>query len=240
MKIVQYTNGGQMGCGVQIDDKVFYSGYDDTISLIRDGERGLEHAAAMAESADPVRFDRIVAPLKPGKIFGSGVNYRSHGDEEENYEFPDEVVWDFIKLPSSVIGPDEPIVLPPEDDVIKRRPGGSARFSEHGFAVDYEVELGVVISRQAKNIRAEDAMEYIFGYTIINDVGSRSVQFHNRQADLGKNFDTFCPMGPCIVTRDELPGLEGHSYSVTRERRTSSKRTCRGADRSPLPLGLSG
>ena len=67
MKIVQYTNGGQMGCGVQIDDKVFYSGYDDTISLIRDGERGLEHAAAMAESADPVRFDRIVAPLKPGR-----------------------------------------------------------------------------------------------------------------------------------------------------------------------------
>ena len=88
MKIVQYTNGGQMGCGVQIDDKVFYSGYDDTLSLIRDGERGLEHAAAMAESADPVHFDRIVAPLKPGKIFGSGVNYRSHGDEEENYEFP--------------------------------------------------------------------------------------------------------------------------------------------------------
>ena len=88
MKIVQYTNGGQTGCGVQIDDKVFYSGYDDTLSLIRDGERGLEHAAAMAESADPVRFDRIVAPLKPGKIFGSGVNYRSHGDEEETMSFP--------------------------------------------------------------------------------------------------------------------------------------------------------
>jgi len=202
---VQYVNGGQTGCGLQIGDAVFYSGYDDTLSLIRDGERGLERAETMAGSTDPVRYDRIIEPLRPGKIFGSGVNYRSHGDEEEGYEFPDEVVWDFIKLTSAVVGPGEPIVIPPNDDVIKRLPGGPARLSEHGFAVDYEVELGVVIGKRAKNVRAEDGLDYIFGYTVMNDVGSRSVQFHNKQADLGKNFDTFCPMGPCIVTRDELP-----------------------------------
>ena len=205
MRIVQYVNGAQAGCGIQVGDDVFYSGYADTLSLIRDGERGLERAQRAAESSDPVHFDRIIEPLRPGKIFGSGVNYRSHGDEEDNYVFPDEVVWDFIKLTSAVIGPNEPIVLPPTDDVIKRLPGGPAPLSEYGFAVDYEVELGVVIGKQAKNVRAEDGLDYIFGYTVINDVGARSVQFHNKQADLGKNFDTFCPMGPCIVTRDELP-----------------------------------
>src|SRR5205823_14617418 len=133
----QYINGGQTGCGVQVGDDVFYSGYDTTLALICDGERGLERAAAGAASGDPVRYDRIIEPIRPGKIFGSGVNYRSHGDEEEGYEFPDEVVWDFIKLTSAVIGPDEPIVIPPTDDVIKRIPGGPARLSEYGFAVDY-------------------------------------------------------------------------------------------------------
>jgi 2-keto-4-pentenoate hydratase/2-oxohepta-3-ene-1,7-dioic acid hydratase in catechol pathway len=205
MRIVQYVNGGQTGCGVQIDGDVFYSGYETTLALIRDGERGLERAAANPSTTDPVHYDRIIEPLRPGTIFGSGVNYRSHGDEDEGYVFPDEVVWDFIKLTSAVIGPGEPIVIPPNDDVIKRQPGGPAPLSEYGFAVDYEVELGVVIAKNAKNVRAEDGFDYIFGYTVINDVGSRSVQFHNKQADLGKNFDTFCPMGPCIVTRDELP-----------------------------------
>jgi 2-keto-4-pentenoate hydratase/2-oxohepta-3-ene-1,7-dioic acid hydratase in catechol pathway len=208
MRIVQYINGGQRGCGVQVGDDVFYSGYPDTLALIRDGERGLERAQQFADSTDPVHFDRIIEPIRPGTIFGSGVNYRSHGDEDPDYEFPDEVVWDFIKLTSAVIGPGDPIVIPPNDDVIKRQPGSAAPLSEYGFAVDYEVELGVVLSKKAKNVRAEDGFEYIFGYTVINDAGSRSVQFHNRQADLGKNFDTLCPMGPCIVTRDELPDWE--------------------------------
>jgi 2-keto-4-pentenoate hydratase/2-oxohepta-3-ene-1,7-dioic acid hydratase in catechol pathway len=208
MRLVQYRNGGQTGCGVQVGEQVFFTGYADTMSLICDGERGLERAATASEASEPVAYDCIIHPLMPGVIFGSGVNYRSHGDEDPDYVFADEVQWDFIKLPSSVIGPDEPIVIPPNDDVIKRVPGGPAPLSEHGFAVDYEVELGVVIGKRAKNVRAEAAMEHVFGYTVINDVGSRSVQFHHNQRDLGKNFDTFCPMGPCIVTADELPDYE--------------------------------
>ena len=185
---------------------VFAAGYADTLSLIRDGERGLEAAAAAAEGARSRRVDRLLAPLtNPGKIFGSGVNYASHGDEEPGFVFPDEVVWDFIKLSSAIVGPGDAIVIPPTDDVIVRRPGGAATFSEHGFAVDYEVELGVVLGTRAKNVRREDALDHVFGYTVFNDVGARSIQFHNGQRDLGKNFDTFCPMGPCIVTRDELP-----------------------------------
>jgi 2-keto-4-pentenoate hydratase/2-oxohepta-3-ene-1,7-dioic acid hydratase in catechol pathway len=99
-------------------------------------------------------------------------------------------------------------VIPPADDVIRRLPGGPAPFGEHGFAVDYEVEFGVVLGARAKNVRRDDALDHVFGYTVFNDVGARAVQFHNGQRDLGKNFDTFCPMGPCIVTKDELPDWE--------------------------------
>jgi 2-keto-4-pentenoate hydratase/2-oxohepta-3-ene-1,7-dioic acid hydratase in catechol pathway len=209
MRIVQYEINGARGCGVQREGAVFPTSYADTLTLIRDGERGLEHAAAAPERADPVEVDRLFAPLtNPGKIFGSGVNYRSHGDEEPGFVFPDEVVWDFVKVASAIIGPGEAIVIPPADDVIVRSAGGAAQFAEHGFAVDYEVEFGVVIGSRAKNVAREDALDNVFGYTVFDDVGSRSVQFHNGQRDLGKNFDTFCPMGPCIVTKDELPDWE--------------------------------
>jgi 2-keto-4-pentenoate hydratase/2-oxohepta-3-ene-1,7-dioic acid hydratase in catechol pathway len=208
MRIVQYLTGTQIACGVQVGDDVFATGYDDTLDLIRDGEQGLERAAA-AQGGDPVSFDRIIHPLRPGTIFGSGVNYTSHGDEDPDYVPADELRWDFTKLSSAVIGPNEDIVIPPNDDVIKRVPGDTAGpLREHGFAVDYEVEFAVVIGKAAKNVRAEDALDYVFGYTVINDVGARSVQFHNYQIDLGKSFDTFCPMGPCIVTKDELPDWE--------------------------------
>jgi 2-keto-4-pentenoate hydratase/2-oxohepta-3-ene-1,7-dioic acid hydratase in catechol pathway len=210
MRIVQYESAGQKGCGVEVDGHVVATGYRDTLSLIRDGERGLATAAEAAGRGDPVRIDRLLAPLtNPGKIFGSGVNYASHGDEEPGFVFPDEVVWDFIKVASAIIGPGEAIVIPPADDVIRRLAGGPAQFGEHGFAVDYEVEFGVVIGARAKNVHRDDALDHVFGYTVINDVGARSVQFHNGQRDLGKNFDTFCPMGPCIVTKDELPDWEG-------------------------------
>lgn len=216
MRLVQYANGTQTGAGVEVGGEIYFTGYVDMLALILDGERGLERAATAPDRGDPVHVDRLIAPLtNPGKIFGSGVNYRSHGDEEPGYEFPDEVVWDFIKLPSAIVGPGEEIVIPPTDDVIKRAPGGAARLSEHGFAVDYEVEFGVVIGKRAKNVRRENALDTIFGYTVFNDVGARSVQFHNRQADLGKNFDTFCPMGPCIVTRDELSDWENVRIEAT-------------------------
>ena len=106
-------------------------------------------------------------------------------------------------MPSTVIGPDVPIVIPPHDRVILR---------PDGYNVDYEVEFGVVMGRPARNVAQAGALDYVFGYTVFNDVGSRAVQFAKRpgyglQADMGKNFDTFCPMGPVIVTKDEIPDL---------------------------------
>lgn len=204
MRLVTYQSGGTVAVGVERDGGVFPSGYAEMLALIRDGEAGLERAGAAAERAEPVGVDRLLAPIpRPGTIFGSGVNYKSHGDEEPGFVFPDEPQIDFIKTPNAVIGPGEPIVIPPHDRVIIR---------PDGYKVDYEVEFGVVIGRRCRNVSRDEALDYVFGYTVFNDVGSRAVQFPKRegmgrQADLGKNFDTFMPMGPAIVTRDEIPDL---------------------------------
>ena len=213
--------------------EIFPTGFNDTLSLIRAGPAGLERASAVASRESAVSHDRLIAPLtNPGKIFGSGVNYRSHGDEEPGFVFPDEVVWDFIKVSSAIVGDGADIVIPPTDDVIKRLRGGNAKFSEFGFAVDYEVELGVVIGKTAKNVRRDQAMPYIWGYTVFNDVGARSVQFHNGQRDMAKNFATFCPMGPCIVTADELPDWQNIRLE-SRVNGSSASRRWPAADRAP-------
>ena len=82
MRIVQYELRGVVGCGIEAGGQVHPTGYTDTLALIRDGERGLEAAAAAVERSEPVTVERLLAPLtSPGKIFGSGVNYASHGDE---------------------------------------------------------------------------------------------------------------------------------------------------------------
>lgn len=196
MRLVTYANGGQTGVGAEIDGKVHFTGYADMLALIRDGEAGLERARRTAASSGPVAYDRLLAPIpRPGKILGCGVNYRSHGDEEPGFVFPDEPTVDFVKVSTAVIGPDAEIVIPPSDRVIRRE----------NYNVDYEVELGVVFGKTAKNVRQADALGYVFGYTVFNDVGARAVQFKNRQVDLGKGFDTFAPMGPCILTADEMP-----------------------------------
>lgn len=200
MKLVTYANGDQTGVGVCRDGddgvETVFTGYADMLDLIADGERGLDRARTAAAKGRPVRYDKLLAPIpRPGTIFGCGVNYASHGDEEPGFVFPDEPVVDFIKLPSAVIGPGDDIVIPPHTGLINR-PGG--------FQVDYEVELGVVIGRTVRGVAAADALSAVFGYTLFNDVGARAVQFKNRQADLAKNFDTFAPMGPCIVTADAI------------------------------------
>lgn len=131
---------------------------------------------------------RILAPIpRPGKILCSGINYRSHKDENPNATMPSEPFF-FSKVPSCVIGPGEAIVKPNQTTQL-----------------DYEVEFAVVIGRVMKATRESDVMACIAGYTILHDVSARDVQFKDNQITLGKNFDTFCPMGPCLVTRDELP-----------------------------------
>jgi 2-keto-4-pentenoate hydratase/2-oxohepta-3-ene-1,7-dioic acid hydratase in catechol pathway len=129
----------------------------------------------------------LLAPIpRPGKILCSGVNYRSHVDENPNARLPDEPFF-FAKLPSAVIGPGEPIVHP--------------RITQQ---LDYEVELAIVIGSTMRRTVPEQVMQHIAGYTLLHDVSARDVQFKDNQITLGKNFDSFCPLGPCIVTADEV------------------------------------
>ncbi|MCI0747975.1 MAG: fumarylacetoacetate hydrolase family protein [Verrucomicrobia subdivision 3 bacterium] len=131
---------------------------------------------------------KILAPLpRPGKILCSGINYRGHKAENPDAKMPSEPFF-FSKLPSSVIGPGEPIIKPSQTEQL-----------------DYEVEFAVVIGRAMKRAPESAVMDCIAGYTILHDVSARDVQFKDSQITLGKNFDTFCPLGPCIVTKDELP-----------------------------------
>jgi len=123
----------------------------------------------------------------PGKIVCVGLNYADHASEQ-NIEPPKSPVL-FAKFPTSVIGPGQPITWP----------------SESSSQVDYEAELAVVIGRRARNVAARDAMSYVAGYTCANDVSARDAQFSDGQWIRGKSFDSFCPMGPHLVTSDEVP-----------------------------------
>ncbi len=131
---------------------------------------------------------QILAPLtRPGKIICIGLNYADHAAEQDIAKAPEHPLL-FAKFNTSIIGPDEAIRWPA--DVTND--------------IDYEAELAVIISKEAKNVSVADAMDYVFGYTIINDVTARDIQNSDKQWIRGKSFDTFCPMGPVIVTMNEI------------------------------------
>ncbi|OGO17034.1 MAG: hypothetical protein A2Z14_08965 [Chloroflexi bacterium RBG_16_48_8] len=149
----------------------------------------------MTKEADPVfksiaiHLDRvtILAPLSnPSKVIGIGLNYADHC-REQNILLPESILL-FAKFPSSIIGPNESIKWD----------------TEMSKEVDYEAELGVIIGREAFRIEPEEAWDYIAGYSIVNDVSARDVQFTDRQWVRGKSFNTFCPIGPYLITRDEI------------------------------------
>jgi 2,4-diketo-3-deoxy-L-fuconate hydrolase len=187
MRLVTYAADGVRRVAVRRDGELVDTGYDDMIDLIRAGAEGVERAARAAESGEPVRAARLLAPVpRPGKILCSGINYASHKEENPGAVFPEEPFF-FSKLPTAVIGPGEPIVIPrPETNT------------------DYEVELAMVIGRTGKRLTQESALEYVFGWTILHDVSARDVQFKDNQITLGKGPDTFSPIGPEIVTSEEL------------------------------------
>lgn len=142
---------------------------------------------------------RLLAPLPLPRrnLFCVGRNYHAHAKELRDSVFKDNPktvdAWPivFTKVPEAVVGPADPVQLP------------GAAISEQ---IDYEAELTIVIGRGGRNIQRANALKHVYGYTIINDVTARDVQMRHAQWDLGKSFDTFCPMGPWIVTADELDG----------------------------------
>ncbi|MBW2646173.1 MAG: fumarylacetoacetate hydrolase family protein [Deltaproteobacteria bacterium] len=135
----------------------------------------------------------LLSPCRPSKIVAIGLNYRSHA-QELGMELPDEPML-FLKPSTAVIGPGEYICYPPMSQ-----------------RVDYEAELAVVIGKRAKNIKEDDAEDYIFGYTCINDVTARDLQKKDIQFTRSKCFDTFAPIGPCIETELDPGRVKVESY----------------------------
>jgi 2-keto-4-pentenoate hydratase/2-oxohepta-3-ene-1,7-dioic acid hydratase in catechol pathway len=136
-------------------------------------------------------------PVPRRNVWCVGRNYHAHAKELQASVFKnsntDTQAWPivFTKVPECVVGPFDDVLLP------------GAAVSEQ---IDYEAELAVVIGQGGKNILQADAMKHVFGYTVVNDVTARDVQMRHQQWDMGKSFDTFCPMGPWIVTADEIDG----------------------------------
>ncbi|HEY7736702.1 MAG TPA: fumarylacetoacetate hydrolase family protein [Candidatus Limnocylindrales bacterium] len=161
--------------------------------LIAAGSPGLDRLRAAAVDARawkrsaPIAETDLLPPLgRPGKIVAIGRNYREHA-AEEGVEPPTAPLI-FAKWPSSVVGPGAEIRWDP-------------RLSRQ---VDYEAELAVVVGRSARRVGTAQALDHVFGYTCLNDVSARDLQFGDGQWVRGKSLDTFCPMGPALVTSDEI------------------------------------
>jgi 2-keto-4-pentenoate hydratase/2-oxohepta-3-ene-1,7-dioic acid hydratase in catechol pathway len=135
---------------------------------------------------EPLADARLLAPLRPGKIVAIGLNYRDHIRETGMDQPAAPMV--FAKFPSSVIGPDEAVVI---DAAVTQR-------------VDWEVELAVVVGRELRNVSESDALDGVFGYTVANDVSARDLQLSDGQWTRGKSLDTFCPLGPLVVAAAEI------------------------------------
>jgi acylpyruvate hydrolase len=163
----------------------------DMLELLRGGDELLQLARHVIESAPsqmwlPLAGTQLVAPVpNPGKIICIGLNYRDHAGEA-GLPIPAEPVV-FAKLGNTVNGPYSPIPMP----------SGSEQ-------IDYEGELGVVLGKTCKGVKEADALDYVAGYLAVNDVSARDVQHRNGQWVLGKSPDGFAPMGPALVTADEV------------------------------------
>lgn len=203
MRLARFEMGGEARAGIVEGDEVvdLSGGFgSDTVDLIADWDPD----AVKRVIADAPRFPlddvRLLAPLLPRKnVIAVGRNYRDHAaefsasgfDASERQVIPDHPVI-FTKATTSVIGPGEPIVLAND-------PTGTT---------DYEGEMAIVIGRNGRQIAPDNALDHVFGWTIVNDVTARDLQKRHVQWHVGKSPDTFCPMGPWIVTIDELSDIE--------------------------------
>ncbi len=190
------------------------AGIRDMMSLIHGGADALDRISRWlargpaSERMDPLTT-RLRAPIqRPSKIICIGLNYRDHA-AESNLPIP-EVPTVFAKFATSVIGHMDPIVLP-----------------KNSSKPDYEAEFAVVIGKGGRHIRQEDWRDHVFGYTILNDVSARDFQMATSQWMIGKTFDTFAPIGPAIVTADEIEDPHSLNISLTLNGETmQSSNTC--------------
>jgi acylpyruvate hydrolase len=220
MRIVRWTEPDSTAArfGLWIDDMVADAGSAEELglapgagveALLAKGVSALMNleARAVTRKRHPRAEVRLLAPfVRPSKIVCLGLNYKEHA-EEQGKTAP-ETPRLFLKPASAIVGPEDDVVVPP--------------FCQH---VDPEVELAFVIGRRAKRVPAAQALNYVAGYTIVNDVTDRKVQKHDVQNCRAKGFDTFCPIGPAFVTKDEVknPGDLSIRLSVNGDLRQNAR-----------------
>ena len=168
-------------CRRETEPRAFYGQlYGDSVLVI-------DRAPWLGGTATGTKYDladvSLLAPVEPSKIVCIGLNYHAHVAASQSADVAPEYPLIFLKPPSAVIGPDATIIHPPQSE-----------------RVDYEAELGLVIGRTATKISEDDAPRYIFGLTCVNDVTARDLQKKDGQWSRAKGFDTFCPIGPYVVT----------------------------------------
>ena len=187
MKIVRYVANGEVKHGVLEPD-------DSIRELIGSPFGTFETGRDVGKLADV----RLLAPVEPSKVIGTGNNYRSHiGEDDITPEFP----MLFMKPFSAVTGPEAPIVYP-----------RTSHIKESGDKeVEYEAELVVVIGKEARHVSEENALDYVLGYTCGNDVSARVIQESEMAMGcllVGKGFDSFCPLGPVVATNLDPTNLD--------------------------------
>ncbi len=179
MKIIRFLNENNAIC--------YGYNYESDSAILLSGElfNGLQ------DTGRKIRVKKLLAPLQPSNILCIGLNYKEHA-RETGLELPQYPVL-FMKNLFALTNPGDPIIIP--------------RVCSKSPEVDYEIELAVVIGKPAKNVPVSRALDYVFGYTIGNDVSARRWQKNagSGQWIRGKSFDTFCPLGPVLITRDEIP-----------------------------------
>src|SRR5262249_51897436 len=194
-----YTEPGVLADGEYIG--LGRAGFTDLVSVIAGGDDAIDRVIRWA--GNPPGGERLpetqklAAPIpRPPKIICIGLNYRDHA-AESNLPIP-QTPTVFSKFPTAVIGPGQPIVLP-----------------KHSTQPDYEAEFAVVIGKRGRYVPEDRWRDYVFGYTILNDVSARDYQMATSQWMIGKTFDTFAPIGPAIVTADEIE--DPHKLAIALE-----------------------
>ena len=205
MRFITIQRHGYAEPGVIHEDEwigIRGAGFESTIDVIAGGADAMDRLARWlaappgSEIVDPATASLLAPIPRPPKIICIGLNYRDHAAEAK-MAIP-EVPTMFAKFPTAVTGPGHPIVLP-----------------KNSTKPDYEAEFAVVIGRRGRHIPEERWRDYVFGYTILNDVSARDFQMATSQWMIGKTFDTFAPFGPAIVTADEIADPHNLRISLT-------------------------
>ena len=201
MKLVTFSHGaGPPKVGVMAGDRVATVDVPEMRTLFELGDEGMKMAREALAHGDgpPISQVRLLAPIMPRKFFHTAGNYREHEEESKRVNWSHAIApWIFFfQNVDAIIGPDQPVIYP-----------------EHlTEELDYELELAVVLSKAGRHFGPEEAAGYIGGYTIFNDITARDIQRREMKSGVFsfcKAIDSFCPLGPWIVTPDEVPDPHG-------------------------------